>query len=439
MSKAALRKLSEHLAASTKDKTYRDRSINPYVHAIDLADGSISAEIKAEVISVDPELNSYLTDVDYKKASSIVRAHILGKVNDPKSTFRVSSDSPNKVIANNFSAFSSALKEASDKVMAYFTTVLNQKGANHVPLAGGGTRGKLLNLDHTRTVGETKIGRDLYKVSGIDPVRLVSELQRKSYLTKTKRQEVFENVLEVISYYSGNQKVFEIAGSVSPDDANPITGRLASSYVNQQEGATIIKGRVATFREAVEAAIKDTRWDDQAASDSYRDYVFKTLNNSVVKAGGVGKPQQLNTQSNSAKNSTKNTVVSEAQTKTYKMALGIRKPQSSAKSKLSLQSINDYINARLPEKVRGNMGPGSLVNRTGRFATSARVTNTTTTSQGYPSIGYTYMRSPYDVFDRTIGRAPWNTPNRDPRAIVEKSIREIAKEIMTDRFYLRRA
>ena len=96
------------------------------------------------------------------------------------------------------------------------------------------------------------------------------------------------------------------------------------------------------------------------------------------------------------------------------------------------------INQKLPAAVRGNMGEPALVNRTGRFADSVRVTDISTTARGYPSIGYTYQLNPYQVFEVGAGRAPWANTNRDPRLLIDRTIREIAAEFAIGRFYTRR-
>jgi len=86
-----------------------------------------------------------------------------------------------------------------------------------------------------------------------------------------------------------------------------------------------------------------------------------------------------------------------------------------------------------------NMSSPRLNNRTGRFAQSARVVNVEQTREGFPSFVFDYERDPYDVFDRTLGRSPWNTPERDPRALVDVSVREIVREMAIGRFFTRRA
>jgi hypothetical protein len=97
------------------------------------------------------------------------------------------------------------------------------------------------------------------------------------------------------------------------------------------------------------------------------------------------------------------------------------------------------INAKLADKVIQNMNSPRLNNRTGRFAQSAKVVNVTQTKEGFPSFVFDYQRDPYDVFDRTLGRTPWNIPQRDPKALVDISIREIVREMAIGRFFTRRA
>jgi len=113
--------------------------------------------------------------------------------------------------------------------------------------------------------------------------------------------------------------------------------------------------------------------------------------------------------------------------------------QKESADKVNWSSLKNIINNRLPKQVANNMGEPGLVYRTGRFADSTKVVNIETTKEGYPSIVFDYQRNPYDVFDRTLGKSPWNTPARDPRALVDKSVREIVQEMAIGRFYTRRA
>ena len=96
------------------------------------------------------------------------------------------------------------------------------------------------------------------------------------------------------------------------------------------------------------------------------------------------------------------------------------------------------LQAKLPEVVAQNMGPPGLQNQTGRFASSLRVTDVIRTPKGYPSVGYTYQKNPYQVFEMGGGDPRWATPQRDPRKLIDASLREIAAQYAIGRFYTRR-
>lgn len=106
---------------------------------------------------------------------------------------------------------------------------------------------------------------------------------------------------------------------------------------------------------------------------------------------------------------------------------------------LSIRSLIPIVNEKLHDAIESNMGTPRLNYRTGRFARSAKVVDITETKAGYASFAYTYMRNPYQVFEFPNGAPHLATPNRDPRKLIDLSIRDIARELlMTQRFYTRR-
>lgn len=115
-----------------------------------------------------------------------------------------------------------------------------------------------------------------------------------------------------------------------------------------------------------------------------------------------------------------------------------RKRGSTSSSAVNLKTLIPLINKVLPQTIIGNMGFPALENRTGRFARSAQVVDITRTAKGYPSIAYTYQRNPYQVFEYPGGDPNRATTDRDPRKIIDQSIREIATGLMRSRFYTRR-
>ena len=114
-----------------------------------------------------------------------------------------------------------------------------------------------------------------------------------------------------------------------------------------------------------------------------------------------------------------------------------RAPRTRAQPGVSSEplALIGVINQALPGVVRQNMGDPRLNNRTGTFASSVRVTDMTMTPQGFPSIGYTYQKNPYQTFE--VGYAQ-GSPDRDPRSLIDGSIREIAAKFALGRIYTRR-
>lgn len=106
-------------------------------------------------------------------------------------------------------------------------------------------------------------------------------------------------------------------------------------------------------------------------------------------------------------------------------------------SSYSVAAILGNINAKLPGKVAENMGAPALEYRSGRFASSPKVIEVSKTPKGFPSIGYTYQKNPYQVFESTSG-SRFADSHRDPRVIIDKSIREIAAEMAIGRLFTRR-
>jgi hypothetical protein len=101
----------------------------------------------------------------------------------------------------------------------------------------------------------------------------------------------------------------------------------------------------------------------------------------------------------------------------------------------SFTSLIGILNAQLPGVVTKNMNLPGLENRTGRFAGSVRVTDISQTARGFPSVGYTYDTFPYQTFEPGYAQG---SVDRDPRKVINLSIREIAAQYAIGRFYTRR-
>jgi hypothetical protein len=94
----------------------------------------------------------------------------------------------------------------------------------------------------------------------------------------------------------------------------------------------------------------------------------------------------------------------------------------------TLVSLQTILDALLAQKVKDNMGDGSrrdvLNLRTGRLAESAKVERLSESRAGMITAFYTYMKNPYATF--SSGGRQQMPRSRDPKALISKSIREIA-------------
>lgn len=111
-----------------------------------------------------------------------------------------------------------------------------------------------------------------------------------------------------------------------------------------------------------------------------------------------------------------------------------RKPKAK-RSDINLAQLLGLFNSKITGTVAANMGAPGLTNQTGRFASSVRVTDITMTPQGFPSVGYTYQKNPYQTFEKGYQQG---TPEYDPRDLIDKSLREIAANMALGRLYTRR-
>ena len=222
---------------------------------------------------------------------------------------------------------------------------------------------------------------------------------------------------------------------------------LRASALNRGIDATkqkkFKKNYLRTLKKALKKLNKSKNFADRQGSDSRtqieRKKIIKAFDKSV-RAGKKVKKKTVNTKIKLSKGKEVSKTIKPKVKKGRQEAVGVgnlkikknRQKRSSANSYISLAAI---INQKLPETVAKNMKLPGLQYRTGRFAGSVRVTDVNVTSQGFPSIGYTYQRNPYQTFEP--GGKQGST-ERDPRKVIDKSIREIAAGLLVGRFYTRR-
>ena len=249
--------------------------------------------------------------------------------------------------------------------------------------------------------------------------------------------EVPPNLLEI-------EEVATIFSLIKIDDDGEIHATLQSASANRSHGAGLAKDKVELQGQIGDALLK-LEAEELTGSDSLIGRKKKKLRKEVIEPflkmkGATIVAKDLEYKS-SAKTPVKEKNTRKISGKRSGKAVAVKKrrraPQRKSAASTMLQMIT-MINKRLPERVRDNMQSPALQNQTGRFVDSVKVTEVVKTPKGYPSVGYTYRKSPYQVFEVGAGSPPWATPERDPRKLIDRSIREIAREMAIGRLFTRR-
>ena len=251
------------------------------------------------------------------------------------------------------------------------------------------------------------------RLEGVKAFKDIKRLVTNAEQIVTKKGKLTANYVSVIAFQSGKDNIKDSAEekaikSIFRDFIKNLPETGHNSLLNMQ-GSSTLKEKSAAM------------------------VVNKFKGKKGVKVNS--KPVKMHTKT---KVSSKGTV-SKASVALSAKKLKTAKKREKAKSSAASQPLQllGLINQKLPETVRKNMREPALVNRTGRFADSVKVTEIAQTPKGFPSIGYTYRRNPYQVFEEGSS-GNWSNGDRDPRDLIDKSIREIAAQFAIGRFYTRR-
>lgn len=266
-------------------------------------------------------------------------------------------------------------------------------------------------------------------------------VQEKLYSFSQKQNKEVQKFLKEIAD-TLNIKLTKVPPKKNIGGKEVIEITLESSRLNKEEGRKELAKLAGDLNKKLEEAVSKVNaqdWADQKGSASYLDRVEQDALNQFAKLKGKKnfKKKNLRKAKSSAKVSNKAKSSKGNAFKDNRKAPGaINFGTAQDKQQSSIQLMG-LLNAKLPRVVAGNMGAPRLENVSGRFASSVRVTDVTRTPQGFPSIGYTYQRDPYSVFEASSGTR-FSSVERDPRPLIDASIREIAVELITTRLYTRR-
>lgn len=326
---------------------------------------------------------------------------------------------------------------AKTRVGAYFNK-LTGKAAKTI--TGNIETGEVATRASGYQVGHGEFG---HAVSTTKALSAEAAMKTKGSLRNSSAQ-AYKNLERAVRTY---KETLNISLEVEHYQEVTSTGKLRKSYTpvlssqragENQEDARLEKEALTALRKSIEKEYNNLL--TQEGSPSLKDAVESVVLHSLTKGKNVkykGKSTPKRTVKNSGK-SAKTKTKAERDVKVA-VASGAGSTRPETKATVSPASapfaLFMMLNSQLPNTVRKNMGEPGLVNRSGRFAESVRITDVNRTPQGYPSVGYTYQKNPYQTFE--TGYRQGDT-DRDPRALIDRSIRELAAQFAIGRFYTRR-
>lgn len=349
-----------------------------------------------------------------------------------------------------FDAITRLIKPVKKKVLEDVENLLSlkfkdlEKSKN--PTANSSYTIQFLNIEHVYSVSDLRMANVFLQSKGSKrkTINFLNKLKENS--SNLVREIIDDYILTIVSKVSDNNQT----------SLKKVTLELEwkSERRNKEVGREQIKARKRALFKYIELLLykqikhRKTLNTSDSIEELYAKKIINNLDSSLPRSRKIRK--KLNNEKiKPGVSKVKNSFGVASKIKSKKGAtmgaLGISAPKVT-ESRFSepeeigpspLQVLN-YINSKLPGTIEKNMEFPRLEYQTGRFARSVEAVNMQQTRQGFPSIAYTYQRNPYQVFEMGLGRFPWATPERDPRKLIDRSIREIAAEMLKTRIYTRR-
>lgn len=289
------------------------------------------------------------------------------------------------------------------------------------------------------------------KLEEIDPAAFINIGHSEGSAVSSQRKAAVQNALFMFSS-KADPSVVPFIRELSHDIGFSVTKKpgkqkdyidisLESDYLNKKRGREEERKAAGDINKSLQAIVEKLDVPNLKGSMSSRERREAEILNSFADIKGrkiknsIKKQKIENKKSKATK--TRKSKASKAKGFSDNIKAGVVKFTDNENRKQSSITLFALLNQKLPETVIKNMKFPRLENRTGNFAGSVRVTDVSTTRQGYASIGYTYEKNPYQVFESSSGTR-FSSAERDPRSLIDKSIREIAAQLVTTRLYTRR-
>lgn len=441
---AFLEKLHKELSMGSKE--YRRNIANFQTHTFSLKGRELNKAIRALITAYFPDanrkkqaevlkkcqpaMNKFIKSVGEKIKRTSVTSDGIHSVKVTKRSVTATFDATG---GNRYEKVYNQYARGANYVKTFTNEVLNVFQEEFGAVPGKDDKGKLVeveagdifNLEHAHQRGSLEsLVRD-----SIDNAVASSEAFSKKDVNKFfKKNEINLNVVrdtstDTMEVFLGSKIINLEEAAISNKELQKLATALQKAIVKlENEGNTLsyMKGSPSFVD------IKEVEGTEKIL-DSFR----KKKHHKVSKKESVKKSKtKTKTKVSNAKNLGTPLAVKKIKKRKAKKAKG-------GVASAPLQLIAS-LNKRLPEVVQKNMQPPALEYETGRFANSVEVTDVMTTTKGFPSVGYTYDRENYGQFESTSGSSQFASQDRDPRKLIDASIREIASKMAIGRFFTRR-
>ena len=438
-----LRKLHEELAMGSKE--YRRNVANFQTHTFSLRGRELNKAIRALIGAYFPNATKTKQDKVVKRCQPAMNKFIKAVGQKVKRT-SVTSDGIHSVKVTKRTVIATFDATGGNR----YEKVYNQyaRGANYVKTFTN----EILDIfqEEFGAVPGKEVDGKLVEVEAGDIFNLEHAHQRgsleslvKDSISNAVADSEKHTKAEVNKFFDKNGISLELIRDTKTDTMQVFLG---SKIINLEEAA-ISNAEVQKLNAALEKAIRQlesngNKLSYMEGSPSFAevkelDATEKVLASFRNKKGHkVSKKEKVRKGKSSSKLD-----VSSAKNLGTPLAKKKLKKRKAKKSKAGAAStplqLVASLNKVLPGAIRKNMNEPALVNRSGRFADSVEVTDVITTKKGFPSIGYTYDRDNYGQYEITSG-SRFADAQRDPRKLIDGSIREIAAKAAIGRFFTRR-
>ena len=292
-------------------------------------------------------------------------------------------------------------------------------------------------IGHAEGAGANQVGLAASTVAVAQAKSIIDEARAKG-VDVTKLDSAVRTYEQKLELEISHKQIISAEGTFNKNYIPIFTDQASGDNQEQAENENLF---VAAFREEIGDIVtgpNSTALPDAIAQIS----MYNIAKGKKVKSTGAKKRQIRESSKGTAKRTQKGRdeydVITDGGPDISDYIKRTKRTGRRQKDRYSIAALIGIINEKLPQTVRKNMGAPRLESQTGRFAQSVKMMDASRTSQGYVSLGYTYAKNPYQVFETGTGKAPWATPERDPRRLIDQSIREVAAGLALGRFYTRR-